>query len=131
MKTILVDAVNCFIVRDNSEFKIFSDMYEMLEQFPNKKIVLTEANDSQMKQYGLDNLPYEFFTLKHDPEKTNPEYYRNLLAKYSLENNDVIYFEHNVNAVTSAKSIGINTYHYDNEKRDLKELKNFLNINLI
>lgn len=131
MKTILVDAIDCFIIENNGKFKIFQDMYEMLEQYPNKKIVLTGASDEKIKQFGLDKLPYELFTQKHDPEKTDSEYYRNLLANYSLAKDDVIYFEHNANAVKSAQSVGIKTYFYNNDKKDLKELKNFLNINLI
>ena len=43
---------------------------------------------------------------------------------------EVIYFEHNPKAVTSAQSVGIKAYFYNNEKKDLKGLKVFLDINL-
>lgn len=42
----------------------------------------------------------------------------------------VIYFEHNEDAVKSAQSVGIPTYHYDKDKPDLVELKKFIDKNL-
>lgn len=130
MKTILVDAVDCFIIEQESKFGIFQDMYKLLENYPNRKIILTGATDDKLKFYSLDNVPYEVFTLKHNPEKTNPEYYNILLKKFNLNEKEVIYFEHNIDAVKSAQSVGINTYFYDNDKKDLKNLKKFLDENL-
>ena len=127
MKTILVDAVNAFV---SEEGKIDGDIYKMLEHYPHKKIILTGANDTQMKKFGLDNMPYEVFTLKHDPEKTDLKYFEMMLKHFSLTPNDVIYFEHNADAVKSAQSVGINTYFYDNNKRDLVGLEEFLKVSL-
>jgi HAD superfamily hydrolase (TIGR01509 family) len=131
MKTILVDAVDCFVIeKEDGTFHIFKEMQDLLENFPNKKIILTGANDEQSKKFGLDKMPWEVFTLKHNPEKTNPEYYKIMLQKYNLSPEDVIYFEHNSDAVKSAQSIGINTFYYDNDKKDLTALKQFLDENL-
>ena len=66
MKTILVDAVDAFVIKGEG---IFQAMFNMLEQYPNRKIILTNANNEQMEQFGLKNMPYEVFTLKHNPEK--------------------------------------------------------------
>jgi len=126
MKIILVDAANTFTI----EGKIHEELYELLESYSNKKIILTNANDEQMVQFGLTNLSYELFTLKHSPDKVDPEYFKEMLKKFNLNKDDVIYFEHNPDAVESAKSVGINTYHYNAEKRDLNSLKNFLDGNL-
>lgn len=130
MKTILVDAVHCFVIESEGAFKIFKEMHDLLETFPNRKIVLTGANDEQFKNFGLDKVPYEVFTLKHNPEKTDPKYYEIMLKQFGLNKDDVIYFEHDLPAVKSAQSVGINTYHYDNDKKDLISLKSFLNENL-
>lgn len=127
MKTILVDAVDAFV---SDEGVIFKKMHDLLETFPNKKIILTGANDEQFKRFGLDKMPYEVFSLKHNPEKTDPSYYQKLLKHFGLSNYDVIYFEHNPEAVKSAQSVGIKSYFYDNDKKDLKELKDFLTKNL-
>lgn len=86
MKTILVDAVDTFVIEGEG---IFQEMYKLLETYPNKKIILSNANDE-----------------------------------------DVIYFEHNEEAVKSAQSVGITSYHYDKDKKDLIALKNFLDNNL-
>ena len=106
MKTILVDAVDTFVIEGEG---ISRPMFELLEQYPNRKIILTNANDVQMGEFGLTDLPYELFTLKHSPDKTDPKY-----------------FEHNEAAVKSAQSVGITAYHYNSDKRDLEALKKFL-----
>ncbi len=127
MKTILVDAINGLILEDGTVFKA---MYELFETYPNRKIVLTGANDEQFQKFNLDKSPYEVFTLRHNPEKTDPEYYRILLEKYGLQAEDTVYFEHNAEAVTSAQSVGIPTYFYDHTKEDLGALKEFIDANL-
>ena len=131
MKTILVDAVYCFIIEQNEgEFVVFEDMYKLLETYSNKKIILTGANDEGIIKFGLYKMPYEVFTLKHNPEKTDSEYYKTLLNKFNLNKDDVIYFEHSIEAIKSAQTIGINSYYYDNEEKDLDSLKNFLDENI-
>lgn len=127
MRTILVDAINGLVLEDGS---ILKPMHELLETYPNKKIVLTGANDEQFKMFKLDEVPYEVFTLKHDPEKTDPAYFHKLFEYYSLKPEDVVYFEHNAEAAKTAESVGITTYFYDHTKEDMVGLKKFLDGNL-
>ncbi len=127
MKTILVDAIHAFVIKGEG---IFDKMHKMLKKYPNKKIILTGATDEKMKKFGLNNMPYEVFTLKHNPEKTEPKYYEMLLEHFNLDAKDAIYFEHNKDAVKSAKSVGIKTFYYDKDKRDLAALKKFIDENL-
>lgn len=130
MKTILVDGAYCFTIEKDGKFEIFKEMYELLETYPNRKIILSGADDDKISFYALDNLPYEFFTLKHNPEKTDPKYFEILLEKFELNQDDVIYFEHSIDAVKSAESLGIKSYFYDQDKKDLENLKKFLDENL-
>lgn len=127
MKTILVDAINTFVIKDEG---INEEMHKMLETWANRKIILTGANDEQMVMFGLDKMPYEVFTLKHDPEKTDPSYYKIMLKYFDLKLDDVIYFEHSIEAVNSARSAGINSFHYDKDAKDLAGLKKFIEDNL-
>lgn len=127
MKTILVDAIHCFVIKGRG---IFKKMRDLLETYPNRKILLTGANDEEFKNWGLDKMPYEVFTLKHNPKKTDPKYYETLLERFNLSKDHVVYFEHSPEAVKSAQSIGIKTHYYDQDKRDLKVLKDFLEENL-
>ena len=127
MKTILVDAINGLVLEDGS---ILEPMHTLLESYPNNKVVLTGANDEQFKHFKLDQVPYVVFTLKHDPEKTDPQYFKILLEKYNLTADDVIYFEHNAEAAKTAESVGIVTYFYDHTKEDMNALKQFLDENL-
>ena len=130
MKTILVDAADGFVIETANGFQIFKEMHDLLETFSNRKIILTGANDEQFKKFGLDKMPYEVFTLKHNPEKTDPKYFETILEHFGLSKDDVIYFEHNPEAVKSAESVGIKSYYYDPEKKDLVALKSFLTENL-
>lgn len=127
MKTILVDAINGLVLEDGS---VLEPMLKLLETYPNNKIVLTGANDEQFKHFKLDQVPYEVFTLKHDPEKTDPKYFKLLPEKYNLTPTDVVYFEHSAEAAKTAESVGIKTYFYDHTKEDMDALKQFLDGNL-
>ncbi len=99
------------------------------QTFPNRKIVLTNADDDQFKTFGFDKVPYEIFTLKHNPDKVDPKFYEAMLNQFGLTAADVVYFEHNADAVKSAQSVGIQTYHYDKDAKDLKGLEVFLREN--
>jgi len=127
MKTILVDAVHTFV---SSEGVIFQEMFDLLEKYPNRKVLLTGASDEQFKKWNLDKMPYEVFTLKHNPEKISPEYYKTMLEHFGLTKDSVVYFEHSEDAVKSARSVGITVYYYNSEKKDLESLKKFLDVNL-
>lgn len=127
MKTILVDAVDCFV---DETGKIFSELQELLDAYPHKKIILTNANEEQKEKFGLLNVPYELFTLNHNPDKVDPKYYSLMLAHFGFNIEEIIYFEHDADAVKSASSVGILTYHYDQDNKDLVALKEFLDENL-
>jgi len=127
MKTILVDAIGALVVKGEG---IFEEMHEMLEKYPNRKIILTGANDEEIKKFYLDKVPYELFTLKHSPEKTDQKYYEIMLDHFGLKAEDAIYFEHKQDVVKSAQLAGIKAYYYDPDKRDLKALKGFIDDNL-
>lgn len=126
MKVILVDAINTFVIKDQG---VNMEMQTLLDSYNNKKIVLTNADDEQIKKFGLDKLPYEVFTLKHNPDKSDSSYYEKMLDYFNLNIDDVVYFEHNIEAVKSARSVGINTYHYNDNEKDLTGLRNFLDKN--
>lgn len=126
-KVILVDAHKTFVTQDG----IDEEMYEILEEFNNKKIIVTNANDEKQEELGIINMPYEVFTLSCNPDKTNPEYFRILLYTYELNLEGCIYFEHNPLAVENANKLGIVSYYFDTQKRDLKSLKTFLQTHLL
>ena len=127
MKTILVDSVNCIV---SEEGMIFKEMQNLLDSYSNKKIILTGALYEKFQMYSLDKMPYEVFTQQHNPEKTDPKYFNALFEKFNLSKNDVVYFEHNMEAVKIAEAVGIKSYYYDENKKDLGSLKNFLDENL-
>lgn len=127
MKTILVDAMGTFVIEGEG---IYTPLHELLESYPNRKIVLTMAPDEKMEEWGLNGLPYKVYTSKLDPRKSDPAYYTQVLEQFGLRADEVVCFEHDPEAVKSAQSIGIAAYHYDSEKKDLDALKTFLDANL-
>ncbi len=105
-------------------------MQKMLDNFENKKIILTNADEEKQKEFGLVNLPYEMFSLNFNPLKTDPKFYEIFLEKYNLNSDEVIYLEHNLEAIKSAKNVWIKTFYYDKDKKDLSELEKFLKENI-
>jgi len=129
MKTILVDAVYCLVVPGSTGgFELYEEMHDMLETFPNDKIVVTGADAEETLKFNLAAIPdvYKVFTLSHNPDKTDPDYFNQLLHEFSLDALDCVYFEHNVEAVTSAEAMGIKSYHYDSDEKNLVALSQFL-----
>ena len=123
MKTILVDAVGCF-VSEHGEMN--AEMRAVLDSFEHRKIILTNANEEERERFGLTNVPYEVFSLDHQPNKTDPKYYQKMLLQFSLMPNDVVYIEHAEDAVKSAESVGITTLHYT---QDITAVETFLRTN--
>jgi HAD superfamily hydrolase (TIGR01509 family) len=127
MKTILVDTIDTLVIEGEG---VFEPMHKLLDEYPNSKIILSNADDEEMIAFGLTDLPYELFTLKHNPNKTDPFFFTEMLEHFGLERNNVVYFEHNEEAVKSAQSVGITSYQYDSVARDMDALKQFLDKNL-
>lgn len=123
MKTILVDAIDALVIKGRG---IDQEIFDLLESFPNRKIVLTNATEERMEEADFQSVPYEIFTLSNDPSKTDSEYFIMMLSHMGLEADQVVYFEHGLEAVKSAESVGITTYHFNPEKRDIPSLKRFL-----
>ena len=127
MKVILVDAINTLVIPNEG---VYESLLKILDNYPNRKIVLTGANNEEFIQHGLDKLPYEVFTLRHDPEKSNPNYYKILLEQFDLAVEDLIYIEHNMEAIRSAESLNIKVFHYDKDLKDINKLNQFLELNI-
>ena len=127
MKIILVDAYNTFVCENTW---INREMQKLLDRFENRKIILTNANEEEKVELWIVNMPYEVFSLEHNPNKTDKLYFEKMIEKFSLKKEDLVYFEHNLEAVNSAKSLWINTFWYDKDKKDLKSLERFLIDNL-
>lgn len=122
-KILLVDAVGCLV---NHKGKVNLKIKNLIEKFKNRKIVLTNANDKERKIF-LKNVDYKVFTLKHKPNKSSITYYKKFLNTYNFHSEQLIYFEHNIDAVNSARKNGIITHHYDG---NIQKLESFLHLNL-
>tara|TARA_X000001036_G_C20416662_1_gene699354 strand:- start:278 stop:655 length:378 start_codon:yes stop_codon:yes gene_type:complete len=122
MKIILVDAWNTFV----KEKKIDNELYKILEAFSNKKIILTNASQNERKEYGIMQMPYNVFSLSHNPEKTDPKYFEILCSKYNFNPDDLLYIEHNKKAYKTATLFGIISFLYEGDNKSVEDflLKN-------
>ena len=101
-------------------------MKKMLDTFENRKIIVTNANPEERVKYGIVDMPYEVFSLEHNPNKPDPQYFVTLMNHYNLTPSEIIYFEHNPESLQAAKSVWINVYHYDKDAKDLDTLEKFI-----
>ena len=74
-------------------------------------------------------MPYEVFSLEHNPNKTDKAYFLKMLSHFSLKPAEVVYIEHNAEAINSATAVGINTFPY-NKEENLDGHRIFLQNNL-
>ncbi|PIR94615.1 hypothetical protein COT97_00485 [Candidatus Falkowbacteria bacterium CG10_big_fil_rev_8_21_14_0_10_39_11] len=125
-KTILVDAWQTFVL----ETGVFTEMKAILDAFDSRKIIVTNANKEEKAKLGIVNMPYEVYSLNHEPDKIDPDYFKQLLVHYSLSPNEVIYFERSEESVKAAESLGIKSFWYNEDEKDLKALKQFLTENV-
>ncbi len=121
-KIILVDAWNTFVTATGINQKL----YAVLEQFPNTKIIVTNANAPKRIELGIVDMPYPVYSLDNNPSKSEPEYYHLFLKEHSLTAANVVYFEHNPSAVQAARSVGIATLQYDPVTKDSEAVRQFL-----
>jgi FMN phosphatase YigB (HAD superfamily) len=80
-------------------------MFELLELYDAKKLIVTNATHEQTKEFGLVDLPYDMYSMEHKPNKTDTLYFTSLLEEFNLVVEDVLYFDHNLESVTAASSI--------------------------
>jgi len=125
-KIILLDAWNTFVTEDG----IFKELQVVLDTFENKKIIVTNANQEQKVKFGIVDMPYEVFSLSHNPDKTDPDYFKKLFEHFSLSAKDVVYVEHNKDALKAAEFLGIKSWWYDKDAKDVEKVMEFLQENI-
>ena len=117
MKIILVDAWNTFVKKKEIDIELF----KILESFTNKKIILTNADEIERKEFGIINMPYQVFSLSHNPEKTDIKYYKILCDQFKLKVSNLLYIEHNNKAFKTAVLFGIKSYLYTGNNQNVKK----------
>ena len=127
MKTILVDAYRTLVLPEGG---LDNGLLSLVNNYANQKIVVTNATEEQKVEYGIDKVPFPVFSMSHNPNKPDPVFFITLLKEYDLVPEEVVYFEHNADAVASARSVGITAMHFDHTQRDLLAVKDFLDKNL-
>lgn len=126
MKTILVWAINT-LVSENWDVNV--EIQSLLNGYENNKIIVTNANESEISTLWLNTLGYKLFSLAHEPNKINPLYFDILLKTYNLLPKDAVYFDSSDEAVKAAESIWITSYKFS-KWMNIHALNNYLKINL-
>ena len=97
---------------------------KILEKFPCDKIIVTNANLSEQKDLGIINMPYSVFSLSHNPEKTNKLYFDILCNEKKLKKEELLYIEHNIVSVETAKTFGIKSILFNENYLEIEEFLN-------
>ncbi|MEK7498199.1 MAG: HAD-IA family hydrolase, partial [Patescibacteria group bacterium] len=122
-KVILIDGMNCLY---DENFKINKGLLEIINHFNSQSILV--VNNFREKGYNLvKETNWKAFSLEEKKiKKDNPEYFKLLLKEFNIIPEEVIYFDHKKENIESAKSIGINSILY----KDNKQIKEFIENNL-
>jgi len=108
-RVILVDGMSCLY---DKEFKINEKLFNILESANTKKILVVNGFRKEAEQL-LKNKGYNVFSFDGKIKKNNENFFKKLLEEYSLNANEVIYFDHDKLNVESANRAGINSIIYE------------------
>ncbi len=129
-RVILVDGMHCIYDKD---FNINLELLKFLNDLNTHTILTVAGFREKGKELVKTSDPskesnWEAFSLEEKGiKKDNPEFYKKLLEKFNLSPSEVIYFEHDKNAVKTAEKVGIMSKHYTG----LDSIKKFIEDNLV
>lgn len=108
---IIADALNSLIEKETNKLNL--ELAELLEGYNTQIIVASNAPEEKIRQV-LGDFNFEIFTTNKKILKTDPAYYKKLLEKYDLKNNQVICFEFRKERAETAEKVGIKSIQYEN-----------------
>ena len=79
---------------------------------------------------NIEEAEYLLCTGLFDNYENDLNYYKILLEQFDLAVEDLIYIEHNMEAIRSAESLNIKVFHYDKDLKDINKLNQFLELNI-
>lgn len=129
-RVILVDGMYCLY---DENFKLKIELLDIINNLNSHYVLVVnkfrEKGRELVKNYDqTKDTNWETFSLEEKGiKKDNPEYFKNLLKKFNLIPEEVIYFDHDKNNVETAKKLGILSKHYT----DIKTIKKFIEDNLL
>ncbi len=129
-KVILVDGMYCLY---DEKFNINKELLEITNNFNSHCVLAVNKFRGKGEALVIKHSPgqdtnWKAFSLEEkDTKKENPEYFKELLKRLGFVAEEVIYFDHDEKSVKSAKSIGINSVLY----KDNKQIKKFIEDNLV
>ncbi len=96
-----------------------------------KVVCYTDTNDLHFKAHEeqgiLKLFDKKFASHQIGKRKSNPSAFKKILRKLKLKPQEVLFIDNNQKNIDSAKSLGINTILFKNNKELIKDLKKFLN----
>jgi HAD superfamily hydrolase (TIGR01509 family) len=120
--TLLVDGMFCLYDKD---FRINEELLGLLKNIDNKKILVVNGYKDEAEEL-LKNHGFEVFSFEGKIKKDNEQFFKKLLEKYSLNKEDVIYFDHAEENIKSARNVGILSELYKNNN----QIKKFIEPNI-
>jgi len=102
-KTILLDGMYCLF---DENFIVNEEVTKNIQLCAKRVIVVTNAPREKLTDIGF--YPgFEIVTYENNPSKTNPDFFRKLLAEKGLTASECVYLDHDTANLESAKQVGI------------------------
>ncbi len=122
-RLILVDGMHCLY---DENFNLNQELLDFVNSFNSHNVLV--VNKFREKGRSLVNeTNWKVFSLEENGiKKDNPEYFKELLKRFNLIPEEVIYFDHDKKNVETAQKLGILSKHYT----DIKSTKRFIEDNL-
>ncbi len=128
-RLILVDGMHCVY---NENFEVNKELLDIINDFNSHTILVVnkfrEKGGNLVKSHseGYDTNWKAFSLEESEIKKDNQEYFKTLLKRFDLNQEEVMYFDHDRKNVETAKKLGILSRHYT----DNKSIKKFIEDNL-
>ena len=127
-RIILVDGMHCLY---DENFNLNQELLEAVNSFNSHYILV--GNKFREKGYNLvknyssgQDTNWKAFSLEEkEIKKDNPEYFKEIIKKFNLVPEEIIYFDHDKTNIETAKKLGILSQHYI----DIKQVKKFIEEN--
>ena len=104
------------------------DLFKIIKEKYNIKIIIATNHVSYVKEYILNNLDNNYLddiiiSAEINKIKPNKDFYNYILNKHKIKPQELLFLDDNINNINGAKELGINTIKVDKRTNLLKEIE--------
>ena len=107
------------------------DLFKIIKEKYNIKIIIATNHVSYVKEYILNNLDNNYLddiiiSAEINKIKPNKDFYNYILNKHKIKPQELLFLDDKINNINGAKELGINTIKVDKETELLKEIEKYM-----